>query len=173
MAERKVLNKYYPPTFDPAALVRTTKPKNNQVTVRLMLPMSIQCVNCGEYIHKGKKFNGRKEESVGENYLGIKVWRFYLKCTTCLSEITFKTDPKRNDYTVERGASRNFEPWKQKNVEEELEKAKKEREEMGDSMKVRRHTHSLPAPMAAAPDGHRCCPAAVAMRCPFAACFEW
>ena len=136
MGERKVLNKYYDPDFDPALLPKTIKPKNNQVTVRLMLPMSIQCQNCGEYIHKGKKFNGRKEEAVGEAYLGIKVWRFYLKCTTCLSELTFKTDPKRNDYTVEHGASRNFEPWKIRNVEEELEKAKKEREEMGDNMKV-------------------------------------
>ena len=101
-----------------------------------MLPMSIQCQNCGEYIHKGKKFNGRKEEAKGEEYLGIKVWRFYLKCTTCLAELTFKTDPKRNDYTVENGATRNFEPWRQRNTEEELEKAKKAREEMGDNMKV-------------------------------------
>lgn len=68
--------------------------------------------------------------------MGIKVWRFYLKCTTCLAELTFKTDPKRNDYTVENGATRNFEPWKQRNTEEELEKAKRAREEMGDTMKV-------------------------------------
>jgi len=136
MADRKVLNKYYPPDFDPSRLTKTVKPKNNQVMVRLMLPMSIQCQTCGEYIHKGKKFNGRKEEAVGEEYLGIKVWRFYLKCTTCLAEITFKTDPKRNDYTVERGASRNFEPWKQVSAEEKLEAAKRAREEAGDSMKV-------------------------------------
>jgi hypothetical protein len=68
--------------------------------------------------------------------LGIKVWRFYLKCPTCLAEVSFKTDPKRNDYTVERGASRNFEPWKTSSAEEKLETAKKAREEAGDSMKV-------------------------------------
>jgi len=136
MSDRKVLNKYFPPDWDPALLPRTTKPKNAQVMVRLMLPMTVQCAKCGDYIHKGKKFNGRKEEAVGENYLGIKIWRFYLKCPTCLSEITFKTDPARNDYVLESGGSRNFEPWKQVDMEEKLEKARKQREEMGDTMKV-------------------------------------
>lgn len=26
--------------------------------------------------------------------------------------MTFKTDPQNSDYTVESGASRNFEPWR-------------------------------------------------------------
>ena len=136
MAERKVLVKYYPPDFDPALLPRTVKPKNNQQQVRLMLPMSVQCRTCGEYVHKGKKFNGRKEEVVGENYLGIKIYRLYFRCTTCLSEITFKTDPKNSDYVVERGATRNFEPYRQQAKEEYIARMKQEREEMGDQMKV-------------------------------------
>lgn len=49
---------------------------------------------CGEYIYKGKKFNGRKETVQGEEYYGIKIFRFYIKCTGCSAEITFKTDPK-------------------------------------------------------------------------------
>lgn len=34
--------------------------------------------------------------------------RFYIKCTRCLQEISFKTDPKNTDYEIEAGATRNF-----------------------------------------------------------------
>ncbi|KAK2732879.1 hypothetical protein FQN55_003886 [Onygenales sp. PD_40] len=116
MSERKVLTKYYPPDFDPAAITRTPKhlratgPK--LLTVRLMAPFSLKCTNCGEYIYKGRKFNARKE-TTEEKYLNIPIYRFYIRCTRCSSEITFKTDPKNMDYTCERGAKRNFEPWRE------------------------------------------------------------
>ncbi|MCD7454963.1 hypothetical protein HAX54_026622 [Datura stramonium] len=97
MGERKVLNKYFPPDFDPAKIPRRKQPKNQQATVRMMLPMSIHCANC---------------------------------------EITFKTDPKNSDYTVESGAIRNFEPWRAEDEEMEKEKQKRAAEEIGDSMKA-------------------------------------
>jgi hypothetical protein len=39
----------------------------------------------------------------------FQIFRFYIKCTLCSTEITFKTDPKNADYICEQGASRNFE----------------------------------------------------------------
>lgn len=134
MGERKVLNKYYPPDFDPALLPRNKKPKDKQIVVRVMLPFSMQCQACGEYIYRGKKFNARKEWS-GEDYLGIKIWRFYLRCTSCMQEITFKTDPKNADYVCEAGAARNFEPWRQEADAEDAQRAAKEEEEV-DAMKA-------------------------------------
>jgi hypothetical protein len=79
----------------------------------------MRCNTCGEYIYAGKKFNGRKETVQGEEYYGIKIFRFYIKCPTCSSEITFKTDPRNADYTVEHGVSRNFEPWREGKDEEQ------------------------------------------------------
>merc|ERR1719217_1471055 len=83
----------------------------------MMLAMSVQCLTCGDFIYKGTKFNMRKEDVIGENYLGLQIYRFYFKCPQCCSEITFKTDPQHGDYTVEHGAHRTAEPWKMVGVE--------------------------------------------------------
>jgi hypothetical protein len=65
----------------------------------------------------GTKFNSRKEDAEGENYLGIQIFRFYFRCSKCSAEITMKTDPQNSDYTVEHGASRNYEPWRDKDAQ--------------------------------------------------------
>lgn len=136
MSERKVLNKYYPPDFDPSKIPRVKCPKNRQFTVRLMAPFNMRCKTCGEYIYKGKKFNARKEDVEGEDYLGIRIFRFYIKCTRCLQEISFKTDPKNTDYEIEAGATRNFMALKLAEEQAEREEMERKEEEASNPMKV-------------------------------------
>ncbi|CAF3870733.1 unnamed protein product [Rotaria magnacalcarata] len=136
MSERKVLNKYYPPDFDPSKLPRAKRSKNRQFTIRLMAPCNMRCKTCGEYIYKGKKFNARKEDVMGDSYLGIQIYRFYIKCTKCLREITFKTDPANGDYELEHGAMRNFESVRLAEKQAKEEAAKVLEEEALNPMKT-------------------------------------
>lgn len=123
MSERKSINKYYPPDFDPSKVTRRPKRRPESAsaalqTVRLMAPFSMRCTTCGEFIYKGKKFNARKQPT-NEDYHGIKIIRFYIRCPRCAGEIRFKTDPKISDYRTESGAERNREPWRDTTQEEE------------------------------------------------------
>ncbi|XP_025424765.1 coiled-coil domain-containing protein 94-like [Sipha flava] len=136
MSERKVLNKYYPPDFDPSKIPRMKLPKNRQYTVRLMAPFNMRCKTCGEYIYKGKKFNARKEDAENEDYLGIRIYRFYIKCTRCLQEISFKTDPQNTDYEIEEGATRNFMALKLAQEQEKREVDAEKEEEATNPMKL-------------------------------------
>ncbi|OWM62704.1 splicing factor YJU2-like [Punica granatum] len=134
MGERKVLNKYYPPDFDPSKLKRISD-LGHQGRVRMMLPMSGRCKACRCFIYAGTKFNSRME--IAGDYLGIKVFRFYFKFTNCLSEFTVKTDPKNLGYTVETGVTRSFEPGRMEDEEANRVKRKRVAEEaaVGDVMK--------------------------------------
>ena len=101
----------------------------------MMLPMTVRCITCGNYMYIGTKFNMRKETLSDRDYLGIKIFRFYFKCTRCASEVTFITDPKSHDYLCEHGATRNYEPFKDVKAAEEKLKLIRETEEDGNAMK--------------------------------------
>ena len=118
MGERKVASKYFPPDFDPSKVPRKSKPGGsktqehalNQQKIRTMLPFTVRCSTCGTFLYAGSKFNARKEDVPADSYIGIKVYRFYLRCTRCSSEFTLKTDPQNADYICEAGATRSHDP---------------------------------------------------------------
>merc|ERR1712226_182316 len=106
---------------------RGKEPRNKTFTIRLMAPCNMRCTTCGEYIYKGRKFNARKEDVDDMNHLGLRIYRFYIKCTACVSEISFRTDPANTDYVLEAGATRNFEALaKAEKLEEKKQKAHQE-----------------------------------------------
>lgn len=137
MGERKVVNKYLPPDFDPSLVPRTKKPKDGLVSVRMMLPFSIQCTNCSTFMYQGRKFNSKKESVQGAEgkYLGIQKFRFYIKCTACSQPVSFLTDPQNADYEMESGATRNYELHKDKKTTEDTAAQEVEEEETIDPLK--------------------------------------
>jgi len=136
MSERKVLNKYFPPDFDPAKIPRLKLAKDRQYVVRLMAPCNMKCTTCSEYIYKGKKFNARKETVQDEEYFGIRIFRFYIRCPRCLAEITFKTNPKEADYDLEHGATRNFQALQTAEKLAEAQRVAEEEDDKANPMKM-------------------------------------
>lgn len=144
MSERKAINKYYPPDYDPVEAERiarsmSKKLKNankSESTIRLMTPFSMRCTKCDEYISKSRKFNGKKK-TLDEKYLdSIKIYRFTIRCPQCANPISFRTDPKSADYVMESGGVRNYikrqeeeKKAQDETLEETLKRLAKEKEE--------------------------------------------
>lgn len=59
MAERKVLIKYFPKNFDHSRIVKRGRGRDKLMMVRNMLPMSLRCNTCSNYLYIGTKFNMR------------------------------------------------------------------------------------------------------------------
>jgi hypothetical protein len=147
MGERKVLNKYIPPDFDPAKLSRSKRwvgsggakasaAAHKLEEIRMMLPMNVQCLTCGNFMYKGTKFNSKKETVAGDEYLGLKTFRFVMKCSGCNAYFSIKTDLRESSYEVEYGVSRNFEPSREKRKAAAEEKEARAAEERHDAVKA-------------------------------------
>lgn len=109
MSERKALNKYYPPDFDPSKVSKVKKTKKKE-RITLSLPFSMRCLRCNEYIAERRKFNATKDIT-NEKYMGVKIIRFHIMCPNCNNHITFKTNPQSSLLFIpEDGAKRNYEP---------------------------------------------------------------
>lgn len=154
MSERKSINKYYPPDYNPLEaekearrLSKKLKTANKDlVTIRLMTPFSMKCLNCFEYISKGKKFNGKKE-LLKEKYLDkIKIYRMTIRCPKCSRQIVFRTDPGSADYIIESGGERNFiqqRKEEKKNAGETIEETMKRLENTQDEEDALKNNKNL------------------------------
>ncbi|UKK01541.1 hypothetical protein MACK_002358 [Theileria orientalis] len=150
MSERKVLNKYIPPDFDPDALRRHKKllkadgfgkkesplaiklkyGDSKLMNIRMMFPFTFRCEACRDFTYVGTKFNSRVQRLDNETYLGIVKWRFFGKCPNCKHEIVFKTDPKNGDYTLESGGTRTYDAHRDEHLaSEQLNKEQEEKNE--------------------------------------------
>ncbi|RMB98551.1 hypothetical protein DUI87_24767 [Hirundo rustica rustica] len=119
-------------------------PQGPAVRAEARGPFNTRCKTCREHIYKGKQFNAHKGTVQNEVYLGLPIF-CVIKCTRCLAEITFKSDPKNTDYPVEHGATRNFQAEKLLEEEEKRLQKEREEEELNNPMKVLENLQELKA----------------------------
>ncbi|SPQ97604.1 Splicing factor YJU2 [Plasmodiophora brassicae] len=121
MAERKAVNKWYPPDWDPSKgsinqyrgqhplRDRARKLDQGILVIRFEMPFNIWCGQCERMIAKGVRFNAEKK-CVGK-YFTTKIWEFTMKCPSCSNVITVQTDPKNTEYVVVGGGRRKVEDF--------------------------------------------------------------
>lgn len=116
MADRRAVNKYYPPDWDPSKGSINTYKKAHPLrdrarlidkgilVVRFEMPFSVWCSECDNLIGAGVRFNAEKSK-VG-SYYTTPVYQFIMKCHLCGNRLELHTDPAKFDYIVKKGARR-------------------------------------------------------------------
>ncbi|KAG8521295.1 Coiled-coil domain-containing protein 130 [Galemys pyrenaicus] len=129
--ERKGVNKYYPPDFNPEKhgslnryhnshplRERARKLSQGILIIRFEMPYNIWCDGCKNHIGMGVRYNAEKKK-VG-NYYTTPIYRFRMKCHLCVNYIEMQTDPASCDYVIVSGAQRKEERWDMEDNEQVL-----------------------------------------------------
>uniref|UniRef100_A0A2I3FRV3 Probable splicing factor YJU2B n=1 Tax=Nomascus leucogenys TaxID=61853 RepID=A0A2I3FRV3_NOMLE len=122
--ERKGVNKYYPPDFNPekhgslnryhnSHPLRERARKLSQGILIISLPickiqMAMKLPPPPDPL-PGVRYNAEKKK-VG-NYYTTPIYRFRMKCHLCVNYIEMQTDPANCDYVIVSGAQRKEERW--------------------------------------------------------------
>jgi len=121
MGERKGVNKYYPPDYDPkkgglnayhgthALRERARKLHEGILIIRFEMPYNIWCGGCGIHIGMGVRYNAQKRRM--GNYYSTPIYKFRMKCHLCDQHFEIQTDPQNCDYKILSGARRKEERW--------------------------------------------------------------
>ncbi|KAF8782036.1 coiled-coil domain-containing protein 130 homolog [Argiope bruennichi] len=139
MAERKAVNKYYPPDWTPnkgsinkfrgthALRERARKLHMGILIIRFEMPFNIWCNGCENHIGMGVRYNAEKTK-VGMYYT-TPIYKFRMKCHLCTNHFEIQTDPANLDYVILNGARRQERRWdptqNEQVVPEEKEVSKK------------------------------------------------
>jgi coiled-coil domain-containing protein 130 len=111
MAERRAVNKWYPPDWNPSMgsvnqywgqhplRERARKLKEGILIVRFEMPFNIWCGGCEKHIAMGVRFNAEKKK-VG-HYHSTPIWNFSMTCHMCSHRFEIQTDPKVRSGTDE------------------------------------------------------------------------
>ena len=121
MADRKAVNKYYPPEWEPKhgsvnkfrgqhpLRDRARKLDQGILIIRFEMPWNIWCTTCKNMVGRGVRYNAEKKKNGA--YYSTPIWQFSMKCHLCPGRIVIETDPKNCDYRIVSGAQRKCETW--------------------------------------------------------------
>ncbi|XP_038608399.1 coiled-coil domain-containing protein 130-like [Tachyglossus aculeatus] len=131
MGERKGVNKYYPPDFDPSKhgslnwyqnshplRERARKLSQGVLIIPFEMPYNIWCDGCKNHIGMGVRYNAEKKKA--GNYYTTPIYRFRMKCHLCINYIKMQSDPTNCDYVIVSGAQRKEECWDMEDNEQIL-----------------------------------------------------
>ena len=122
MADRRAVNKYYPPEWEPKhgsintfrgqhpLRERAKKLGEGILVVRFEMPYNVWCTGCDAHIGKGVRYNAEKKKA--GKYFSTIIWSFRMKCHLCSSWMEVQTDPENRDYKMASGVTRKTETWK-------------------------------------------------------------
>ncbi|KAL4236251.1 hypothetical protein ACF0H5_004638 [Mactra antiquata] len=128
MAERKSVNKYYPPDWDPSKgsvnkyvgqhplRDRAKKLGQGILVIRFEMPYNIWCGGCNSHIGMGVRYNAEKTKT--GMYYTTPIYKFRMKCHLCDNYFEIQTDPKNHDYVILEGARRKEQRWDPKENEQ-------------------------------------------------------
>ncbi|VDP03774.1 unnamed protein product [Soboliphyme baturini] len=120
-AERKAVNKYYPPDYDPkkgglnkwqgthALRERARKIHLGILIIRFEMPFNVWCEGCSNHVGMGVRYNAEKKK-VGMYYT-TPIYEFRMKCHLCPNHFVIRTDPKKFDYELVSGLRRQERRW--------------------------------------------------------------
>lgn len=118
MADRKAINKYYPPDWDPSKgsvnrykkshplRDRARKIDQGILVVRFEMPFNVWCLKCNNHIGMGVRYNAEKSK-VGSYYTS-PIHQFRMKCHLCDNYFVIQSEPSKFDYTIISGARRQI-----------------------------------------------------------------
>ncbi|XP_033098497.1 coiled-coil domain-containing protein 130-like [Anneissia japonica] len=137
MGERKGVNKYYPPDFDPKKHRSLDKYHNSHplrerankihlgiLVIRYEMPYNVWCEGCGNHIGMGVRYNAEKKK-VG-NYYTTPIYQFKMKCHLCDNYLVMETDPKNCEYKCISGVRRKNQKWDMEENEQVVPEDKEE-----------------------------------------------
>jgi len=122
MTDRKQINKYYPPDYDPSKGSLNTQlgqhplrkraaklASEGILVVRFELPVNAWCTHCNKHIGKGVRYNAEKKKA--GMYYSTTIWEFTMKCHLCMGKMVIRTDPASSQYIFVSGLRKKEESF--------------------------------------------------------------